>query len=163
LFRLLPFRAPNIEPITAALMPVGGALGTFFGLAFAILSVLLYDTVTGTLGTHTFFTAGAFALLALAAGRYFKGQHNNKMGYVKFAIAGALFFDAVTGLIPGPVFYGQPVATALAGQIPFTVLHLLGNIAFALTLSPAIHYLLIKKRKPDEKLSEAGALNPKII
>jgi hypothetical protein len=163
LFRFIPFRAPNIEPLTAALMPAGRAYGTFFAFFFGVLSVLSYDLFTGTFGVHTFFTGSAFGLLGVAAGSYFKKRESNISHYVKFAIAGTLFFDAVTGLLPGPVFYGQPFIAALAGQIPFTALHLLGNITFALTLSPAIYHLLIKKRKPDRKLSTVSIFNPKTI
>jgi hypothetical protein len=162
-WRLLPFRAPNIEPITASLMPISGALGALAGFSFAISSVLMYDLVTGTLGAHTFFVAGAFAVLGIWGGRYFKGREGDTMGYIRFAVAGTLFFDAVTGLIPGPLFYGQSFAAAFAGQIPFTMLHLLGNIVFAATLSPAIYHLLIKKRKPGLKPSLTSSLNPKII
>ena len=34
---------------------------------------------------------------------------------------------------------------SLAGQIPFTVLHLLGNVSFAIVLSPAIEKWLVKE------------------
>ena len=163
LFRLLPFRAPNIEPITAALMPISGALGAVAGFSFALLSVFMYDLITGTLGVHTFFVAGAFAVLGIWGGRYFKEHKADTVSYIRFAVWGTLFFDAVTGLILGPVFYGQPFAVALAGQIPFTALHLLGNIVFAATLSPAIYYLLTRKRKPDPKPSLASHLNHKTI
>src|SRR3989344_6863703 len=146
-FRLLPFRVPNIEPITAALMPLSGAYGKFAGIIFATLSVVLFDSLTGTLGVHTFFTAGAFVALAIGAEMYFRGKIGTVSEYVHFAIVGTLFFDAATGLLVGPIFYGQSFGVALSGQIPFTALHLVGNIAFAATLSPVIHHLLIKKRK----------------
>ncbi len=94
---------------------------------------------------------------------YFKRHTGNISNYIRFAVVGTLFFDAVTGLMPGPLFYGQSFAVALSGQIPFTALHLLGNVAFAATLSPVIHYLLIKKRKPDLVISKALVLSPKII
>ena len=161
LFRLLPFRAPNVEPITAALMPLGRAYGGALAFFFAVGSILVYDIFTSTLGVHTFFTTGAFGLLGIWSGRYFKGQEAGIASYIRFAIIGTLFFDVVTGLIPGPIFYGQPFAVALAGQIPFTALHLLGNVAFAATLSPVIHYLLIKKRKPTASPSRDLALNLK--
>lgn len=165
-FRLIPFRAPNIEPITAALMPLGRAYGSALGFFFGVLSVLSYDFFTNTFGVHTFFTAGAFGLLGLWSGVYFKSAESKISGYVKFAVVGTLAFDVITGLMPGPIFYGQPFALALAGQIPFTMLHLAGNIIFAVTLSPAIHYLLVKKRKPYPEISptfSAPNFNHKII
>lgn len=161
LFRLLPFRAPNIEPITATLMPISGAYGKFAGIIFAILSVVLFDSLTGTLGVHTFFTAGAFGLLGFGAGSYFRNRKGTVADYVRFAIVGTLFFDAFTGLLVGPIFFQQSLAAAFYGQIPFTALHLAGNIVFAATLSPVIHHLLIKKRKQPIPVSAISPFSPK--
>lgn len=158
LFRLLPLRVPNVEPILASAMPLSKAFGALAGFFFGALSILLYDFVTGTLGVHTFFTASAYGLVGLGAGWYFQGREASVSNFISFAIAGTLFFDAATGLLIGPLFYGQPFAAALLGQIPFTALHLLGNIVFAVTLSPFIHYLLIKKRKPVAILLEPSPL-----
>src|SRR3989344_5419223 len=78
LARLVPFRAPNIEPILAATMPFSKAYGALAGFSFAILSILLYDTLTGTLGVYTFFTAGAYGMLGLWAAHYFKKNKKEK-------------------------------------------------------------------------------------
>jgi len=61
------------------------------------------------------------------------------MDYVRFAIYGTLFFDAVTGLTVGPIFFHQFIYRILVGQIPFTALHLLGNVTLAALLSPGIY------------------------
>jgi len=70
------------------------------------------------------------AYLALWSASYFSakggsasGGNNNKWGYVRFAIIGTLFFDAVTGLLIGPLFFHQSFLSTLIGQIPFTALH----------------------------------------
>lgn len=160
LVRLIPFRAPNIEPILATIMPTSRAYGAFSGFSFAILSVLLYDILTGTLGMQTFFTAGAFGVLGLWSASYFKSRAANKSNFVRFAIMGTLFFDITTGLVVGPMFFNQTFISALTGQIPFTALHLAGNIAFALILSPAIYRFMIKKRKRETKASSINILNP---
>ena len=149
LVRLIPFRAPNIEPILATTMPFSRAFGALTGFSFAVLSILLYDLATGTLGMQTFFTAGAFGILGWWAANYFKGREANAWSYVRFAILGTLFFDALTGLTIGPIFFHQSFLGALAGQIPFTALHLLGNIAFAFILSPAIYGILSREKKKD--------------
>mgnify|MGYP001558246437 CR=1 FL=1 len=162
-------RAPNIEPILASAMPMSRAYGAIFGFSFGALSIFIYDLVTGTLGVHTLFTAGAYGLLGLWAASYFKKQNTNKWSYVKFAIMGTLFFDAVTGLTVGPIFFNQSFTQALVGQIPFTALHLLGNITFAYVLSPGIYNFLIKKKIPipaekkKESLTPVTNLNPKTI
>ena len=51
---------------------------------------------------------------------------------------------------------------ALIGQIPFTALHLLGNVSFALVLSPAIYNFIIENKKL-ESVSIIRIFNPKKI
>ena len=64
LVRLIPFRTPNIEPILAATMPFSRVYGAFTAFSFAVLSILLYDLATSTLGMQTFFTAGPIEVRA---------------------------------------------------------------------------------------------------
>ena len=160
LVRLIPFRAPNVEPILATMMPMSKAYGAFAGFSFAILSILLYDTLTGTIGVQTFFTAGAFGMLGLWATSYFKKSKGTTADYVRFAIWGTLLFDSLTGLTVGPFFFHQSFLNSLIGQIPFTALHLMSNIAFAFILSPAIYNLLVRK-KEKKSIPTIGILNPK--
>ena len=149
LFRLLPFRPPNVEPILASQMPLARQFGGFAGFLFGVLSILLYDMVTGTVGPWTLVTALAYGTVGLGAAWYFKGIKGDKgrkgeqgtlsvlrRRYAYFAIAGTLFYDAITGVTVGPLFFAQPFMAALFGQIPFTLMHLLGNVGFALALSP---------------------------
>lgn len=164
--RLIPFRAPNIEPIFATTMPFSRAYGALTGFSFAVLSILLYDALTMTLGMQTFFTAGAYGIIGLWSASYFKKHKPAHCGggdgwvYARFAIIGTLFFDASTGLTVGPIFFHQSFFTSLVGQIPFTALHLLGNVAFAFVLSPAIYNVLVRKKKSFPVLT---SFNPKII
>lgn len=165
LMRLLPFRAPNVEPILATLMPLSIAFGVIASFSFAVLSIFLYDAVTHTLGVQTFFTISAYGIIGLWSAYYFrdfKKNKQNKWSYVRFAIWGTLFFDALTGLTVGPIFFQQSFLGSLAGQIPFTLLHLLGNVVFAIILSPVIYNFLIKK-KEKEIISTRSILNPKTI
>lgn len=162
LIRLIPLRAPNIEPIMATTMPFGKYFGVFAGFSFAVLSILLYDIITHTLGMQTLFTAGAYGVVGLCSFYYFKQKEGTAMNYALFAIYATLFFDIITGLTTGPLFFHQSFLSALSGQIPFTILHLLGNITLALILSPAIHKMLYKKKKT-ENLSSIKILNPKTI
>ncbi len=172
LVRLIPFRAPNVEPIMATTMPFSRAYGAFAGASFAVLSILLYDIATRTLGVQTFFTILAYGIVGVWSASYFsakggsasggKNDNNNVWGYVRFAIIGTLFFDAVTGLTVGPLFFHQSFFQSLIGQIPFTALHLIGNVVLAFILSPAIYKILIKK-KEKESSSFIGIINPKII
>ncbi|MBI3888522.1 hypothetical protein HY311_01890 [Candidatus Nomurabacteria bacterium] len=162
LVRLIPFRAPNIEPIMAGTMPIGRAYGAFFGFSFAVLSILIYDFATHTIGMQTIFTATAYGLIGLYSSLYFKKRKGKITDYMLFAVYGTLFFDAVTGLTVGPIFFHQSFVGSLVGQIPFTALHLLGNVTLAACLSPGIYHFLIRKRKK-ESVSTINTLNPKII
>ncbi len=146
LMRLIPFRAPNIEPILSATMPFSKIFGSFFVSAFAVLSILFYDMLTGTLGVQTFFTVFAYGVLGFWSFNYFKNKEANSLNFVRFSIMGTLFFDAFTGLTVGPIFFHQSFVGSLLGQIPFTILHLVGNVIFAITLSPAIYHFMIKKK-----------------
>lgn len=160
--RLLPFRTPNIEPIMATSMPFSKNYGKLFGFGFGFLSIILYDMVTGTVGMWSLFTATSYGLLGLWAAFYFKNKENKSINYAKFAFMGTVAFDIVTGFSVGPLFFHQSLSVAIIGQIPFTLLHLLGNIAFAYLLSPLI-YNLVSKPKPLQNLSLIKNFNFKQI
>ena len=147
LVRLLPFRPPNIEPILATQMSFSKAYGPVPAFIFAFFSIVVYDLVTQTLGIWTFLTASTYGVIGVGAYFYFKKYKANAWGFASFSVIGTLFFDAVTGLSVGPLFFHQSFQGALWGQIPFTLWHLLGNVSFALVLSPAIYRLLIQNRK----------------
>lgn len=136
-FRLMPFRAPNVEPIMAFVMPFGKVYGGFMAFIFGFLSIVLFDSVTSGFGIWTLVTALAYGLLGLGANSYFKKRSGWK-SYASYAVIATIFYDAITGLTIGPMFFHQSFMVSLMGQIPFTVLHLLGNVSFAIVLSPVI-------------------------
>ena len=151
LVRMIPLRAPNIEPILAVQMPFSRIYGSFLGFSFGFFSIVVYDFLTSGFGIWTLITAIAYGLLGLWAVKYFQKQQNKKNNswtYVKFALMSTLFYDIITGLTLGPLFFHQSFVVALTGQIPFTMLHLLGNSIFAYMLSPGI-YNLFKKKKTE--------------
>jgi uncharacterized membrane protein len=147
LIRLIPFHPPNIEPILATTMPFSRAYGRTAGFFFAFGSMVLFDLIVGKVGVWTFITAFAYGLVGLSAAYYFRNKKNTAWNYAKFAIISTIFFDAVTGFTIGPIFFGQPFIAAVLGQIPFTALHLLGNVSFALVLSPALYAFVIENKK----------------
>lgn len=137
--RMIPFRVPNIEPLTATQMPFAKKFGWFGGFIFGFLSIVAFDAVTSGIGVWTWVTAGAFGLLGVLASFFFKNREGNMKNFVFFGIAGTLFYDAITGLTIGPIFWGQSFVEAFIGQIPFTLYHLSGNIVFSAAISPLIH------------------------
>lgn len=146
LVRLVPFRPPNVEPILATQMPFSKAYGKWVGFIFAFSSIVLFDLITGNVGIWTLITAIAYGLIGLWAGVYFKTRANKATTYASFAIISTIAYDIVTGFTIGPIFFGQPFLAAVIGQIPFTLLHLLGNVSFALILSPALYRYVIENK-----------------
>ncbi len=143
--RLLPFRPPNVEPVLATAMPFAKHFGAFGGFLFAFLSIVLFDAVTSGWGMWTVITAFAYGALGVGAHYFFRSREGTARNFVVFAVMGTLFYDAVTGLTIGPLFWGQSFSVALAGQIPFTFLHLAGNITFAALLSPVLNRWVVTK------------------
>lgn len=147
--RLLP-HPPNVEPITATLMPFAKVWGGLPAALFGALAVVAYDALTGTIGPWSLFTLGAYVLLGLLAGVWFRFvAMRGLLSYAGFAIVGTLFFDAITGLTVGPLFFRQSLAEAFVGQIPFTLYHLAGNIVLSVTLSPLIERWVVKNALVD--------------
>lgn len=144
LVRLIPFRAPNVEPLMATVMPFSKRFGVVSSFVFAFLSITLYDFVTSGIGIWTVITAGAYGLVAIASYIFFKTRATSVKNFVVFTVPATILYDAVTGLSIGPLYFHQTFMQALIGQIPFTLLHLSGNIMFAIFLSPVLAYWLAK-------------------
>ncbi|MBP9749598.1 MAG: hypothetical protein KBD21_02615 [Candidatus Pacebacteria bacterium] len=145
--RLFPFRPPNVEPVLATAMPFAKHFGAWGGFLFGSLSIVLFDAVTSGWGVWTLITALAYGVLGAGAHYFFKYRESTVRNYVVFAIFGTLFYDAVTGLTIGPLVWGQPFMVALVGQIPFTLMHLAGNTAFAALLSPVLYRWVVTNRR----------------
>lgn len=145
LFRLvlLPFRPPNIEPMMATLMPFSKKFGGLTSFFFAAVGIFVYDGFTSGIGVWTLTTALCYGLVGLTAHWYFTNREASTRNFVTFSIVATIAYDAATGLTLGPLFFHQSFMMALTGQIPFTILHLVGNIAFAAILSPAIYTWIV--------------------
>ncbi len=146
LLRLVP-HPPNVEPIMTAMMPFAKRWGVLSGAFFAAASIIIYDLVTGTLGSWTLITLSTYALLGGLAGLFFAKKENTLKNYVIFAVFATLIYDAITGIAMGVLIYHMPFEETLIGQIPFTVNHLLGNIVFAIVLSPVIFRWVVENPK----------------
>jgi uncharacterized membrane protein len=156
--RLIPFRAPNVEPIMSAAMPFAKQYGKLSGFLFGFSSIFLYDIVTSGIGVWTWITAFAYGAVGIAAAWYLKSRAASRGNFVKYSIVATIVYDAVTGLTLGPLFFHQKFVNALLGQIPFTALHLFGNIAFALFLSPAIYRWVVMNPS-----LESAAVTEKVV
>jgi energy-coupling factor transport system substrate-specific component len=135
--RMMPFRAPNVEPIMTVIMPFSKVYGGIMSFVFGALSIVLYDSFTSGLGIWTLVTATVYGVIGYGAQSFFKNRSGWK-SYATYAAMATIFYDAITGLTIGPLFFHQSFMISLVGQIPFTILHLLGNVSFAIVLSPVI-------------------------
>ncbi len=152
-FRLVPVRPPNIEPLLATQMPFSKVYGPVVGFSFAFLSIVLFDVITMKVGIWTLIVAFTYGVLGIWSVLFFKKREMKRINFVKFAIIGTLFFDAVTGLTIGPLFFNQTFMQSLIGQIPFTILHLIGNVAFAYVMSPLIYTYISSSKVVDKYVS----------
>ena len=143
LFRLLPLRAPNVEPLMASIMPVGRKYGAFWAFLFGFGSIIIYDSLTH-FGAWTWTVSLTYGFIGMASFFYFKRFKSGVLNFAIFSFFATIIFDLITGVLFAPMF-GQNMLSALIMQIPFTALHLAGNIGFALTLSPLINKWLISK------------------
>ena len=143
LFRLIPLRAPNIEPIMASIMPLGRRFGALLGFLFGFLSIVIYDALTH-FGSWTWTAGITYGIIGVASYFYFKGGNVRAFDFALFAFFATITFDFITGVLFAPMF-GQSLWNAFILQIPFTILHLAGNIGFAITLSPIIDKWLASK------------------
>ncbi|MBI2141189.1 hypothetical protein HYU16_02085 [Candidatus Woesearchaeota archaeon] len=144
--RLIPFRPPNIEPVMTANMPFSKKFGYLGGFAFGFLSITLFDLFTKKAGIWTLITAAAYGAVGIGAAWFFKSRKSSVKNYAIFSVLGTLAYDAATGLTIGPLFFAQPFVQAVTGQIPFTLLHLAGNLAFSVTLSPLLYSWVVENR-----------------
>jgi uncharacterized membrane protein len=144
LLRLIPFRAPNVEPIMASIMPVGKKYGVLVSFLFGFLSIFLFDSITH-FGSWTWVAGITYGLIGAVATLYFQKFKTSAFNFAVFAFFATISFDLITGVLFAPIF-GQTMLNAFILQIPFTMLHLAGNIGFALTLSPVLNKWLVSEQ-----------------
>lgn len=144
LFRLIPLRAPNVEPIMASIMPVSKKFSVLIAFLFGFLSIFLFDAVTH-FGSWTWIAGITYGLIGVASVLYFKKFKASGLNFAVFAFFATIMFDLITGVLFAPIF-NQTILNALMLQIPFTVLHLAGNIGFAATLSPVLNKWLLSEK-----------------
>ena len=129
----------------ASLMPIGKKYGAWLGFAFGFLSIFLYDLLTH-FGSWTWTVGITYGLVGAASFFYFKKFKSSVFNFALFAFFATIIFDFITGVLFAPMF-GQTMVSAFFLQIPFTMLHLVGNIGFALTLSPILNKWLTAENK----------------
>lgn len=138
MFRLLsPFLGLwNVSPLLATELAGAKAYGPWVGGLYGAMSIALLDIIVGKAGSWTIITSLTYGAIGVWGAYFLKNRSASAKNFVLASIAGTLFFDLITGVLMGPLLYGQPWAEAVIGQIPFTLRHLVGNVFFALAFAP---------------------------
>lgn len=148
-FRLLsPFLGLwNISPLMATELAGSKAYGPWVGGLYGALSIVLLDLLVGRVGSWTIVTALVYGSVGVWGAFFFKNRSATAKNFFIASIVGTLFFDLITGVFMGPLFYAQPWMQAVVGQIPFTLRHLAGNAFFALVLAPWFYRKIMSNPK----------------
>lgn len=149
IFRLLSpfFGMWNVSPLMATELAGSKAYGPLVGGLYGALSIALLDIIVGKVGSWTIITALTYGAVGVWGAYFFKKRPASASNFVIASIAGTLFFDLVTGVLMGPLLYGQPWIVAIVGQIPFTLRHLAGNVFFASVLAPWFYRKIMNNPK----------------
>ena len=161
--RVLLEPLPNIQPVTVGLLLIGATLGARRGIGIAILVTLLSNAFLGT-GIWTLFQAFAWSFVAwtgaMASNQLTNGEGELDMrNLVYFSIGAAIVFDLIVSMAalvadPSPSLF----LTYLIVGIPYDLLHIAGNIAFAAWLGPMLHRVLLRSR--DSEVTISGSRLP---
>lgn len=145
-FRCMPGRFANVEPIMALLMPASRIYGKIGGLIFGSGAIVLYDVITWSWGWWTVIDATAYGMVGVLFSIVLQNGHLSLGRYLQCAVVGVLFYDGVTGLVCGPLCFGQSLQDAFVGQIPFTIMHLCGVIVWTCAVSKGAEYVMGHKK-----------------
>lgn len=150
-FRLLSpfFGLWNVSPLMATELAGSKAYGPWMAGLYGAMSIFLLDVLVGKVGSWTLITAMTYGAVGIWGAYYLKGRTASGFNFVMASIVGTLFFDLITGVLMGPLLYGQPWMSAILGQIPFTLRHLAGNIVFASVLAPWFYKKVIMSQMWD--------------
>jgi hypothetical protein len=160
LIRLIPFRPPNFEPMLATAMPLSKRFGAITSFLFSFFGIVLFDAVTSGIGMWTVETSLTYGIIGVASYFFFKNRKASRTNFLVFGVIGTLFYDAITGLTIGPLFFHQSFMVALIGQIPFTALHLLGTVAFTLAFSTFLYKWVVPNEYLRISLNKENSLQP---
>jgi hypothetical protein len=144
--RLIP-HIPNVEPVMASAMPWAKKYGSAFGMFFAFFSVIIFDIATNTFGAWSWLTAVTYAAIGFCAGIWLKNKENKPLNYVAYSFWATIVYDLITGLSVGVFMFHQSIVATIYGQIPFTAMHLVGNMTFAAIFSPLLYSFVIENKK----------------
>ena len=137
----------NISPLMATQLTGSKAYGALLGGLYGAASFVLLDLLVGRIGSWTITTSITYGIVGVVGAWYLNNKEASAKNFVVASIVGTLFFDLITGVLMGPLFYDQSWSSAIIGQIPFTARHLVGNMTFAALLAPWFYRAIMSNPK----------------
>jgi hypothetical protein len=129
-------------------MPAAPQIGAPAAFLYGFLAILIKDIIDGRVGIWTAGTALTYGAITLGARWFNKKERRTIFGYAGYALVATLVYDGITGILLGPLFFGQTYLMAFLGQIPFTLRHLFSNVLLAVVVSPIIERWMSQEPVP---------------
>jgi len=152
LLRVLMQPLPNVQPVTVAALLVGAQLGARRGAAFAVLVAMISNFFIGD-GWWTVFQAAGWASIAIAGSRLSlvtsSGLHLGRACMA--SIFAAFWFDFIVSfsILDGTIGFTEFIIY-LGHGLPFDLLHMAGNLTFAVWLGSWFTQLLEEEPSLEE-------------
>ena len=144
LLRVVMQPLPNVQPVTVAALLVGAQLGARRGAAFAVLVAMISNIFIGD-GWWTVFQAAGWASVAVAGSLLpLVTSSGLNLGRACMAsIAAAFWFDFIVSfsILDGTIGFYEFIIY-LGHGLPFDLLHMAGNLTFAVWLGKWFFNLL---------------------
>ncbi len=155
---------PNNDPIMAVMLPCAKR-GRLAAVTFPALSMVVFDALSGRVGTWTLVTAATYGLIGLGFSLAYSAlaKRGHSIGVPAFLVSGVvgvLAFDFITGPVMSSALFHISFAQAFVGQIPFTIKHLASVSAYALVVSPVLDWVLSRVEKGAAAIQQRLAAAP---
>lgn len=148
---------PNIELLMPFVIALGLVFGPVYGFVSGALIRALYDGYLSWAGPWTVFTAASYGVVGLLVGFAGRAKLTWSRGeLVLLAAVLTLVYDVLTMAAFG-LMLGMPLSALVAGQVPFTVAHVLGNVLFVVVFAPALQKVAL--RATEEQLDIGRVLS----
>ncbi|MBT4855659.1 hypothetical protein HOM50_01685 [bacterium] len=126
-----------LDPFPGVFLLINRQLKGVNGFLFIASQFFCFDYLTNTLGIWTLLIAIAYGTIEFGLNHYVKQHHYTIWNGLLYTAIAVLSFDCI-GMAIGPLFFQQPILSAVLGQIPFTLEHLVRASIFTTALNMLI-------------------------
>lgn len=128
---------PGFAPLMTTEVAASKSFGPWIAGLYGAAGMVVLDACMHALGPWTALTALCYGAVAIASGLFLRHRAisgRSLLSYAHFlwiSVAGTLFFDLVTGVVPNMIDGMTFMQSVIERQGPFTLVHLAGNAFFA--------------------------------